>query len=683
MAKKPAKPSNPAPVESNGESQPISLVGLASRFFTTHNDQRSRSFGFLLGSGASKTSGIKTAPEMVRDWVRTLYIDATADTFGDGQDWANDQTLGIKGYDPKNPAASYSELYRRMFGDDPESGYAYLQAQMADAEPSLGYAFLSRILEETHHRIVVTTNFDNLVADSLLAFGKKQPLVCGHESLAGFVRPNVDRPMVVKVHRDLLLEPKSTTEDVAKLPPEFEDALTRLFRHMTPIVIGYGGNDPSLMTFLSNLPEKSIPGGVYWCYIEGGSGPTEQVRRFVKRQAGRLVPIPGFDEVMFLLGDRLRYEVPKDVLIKRATERSERLGKQADDIRKDMAERNERARQTQEAARARPGASTAELASADLAVESSKAITEAVQSTIQRGTGKRAWWQWHALINAETDLIEKDKRFRQAIDALPQSAPLLSNYALFLHEVRWEYDDAEALYQRALEADPKHPTILGNYALFLKNVRKAHDSAEALYKRALEADPKDATILDNYANFLNNIRKDHDGAEALFKRALEADPKHANKLGNYANFLMDVRKDHDGAEALYKRALEADPARANTLGNYARFLLKRGRIEPGLGMLARAREAQKPHDPPALRVEIAMYGVCHQLPDRWRDELKALKRLVTADKITTDEWDYSGVIATAKERGHPSAEWLDRLAEVCAGRAPGSSLDGWTAWKSA
>nr|ART37671.1 E6 [uncultured bacterium] len=55
------------------------------------------------------------------------------------------------------------------------------------------------------------------------------------------------------------------------------------------------------------------------------------------------------------------------------------------------------------------------------------------------------------------------------------------------------------MYKRALEADPKDANSLGNYALFLSDIRKDYDAAEAMYKRALEADPKHANSLGSYA----------------------------------------------------------------------------------------------------------------------------------------------------------------------------------------
>ena len=186
--------------------------------------------------------------------------------------------------------------------------------------------------------------------------------------------------------------------------------------------------------------------------------------------------------------------------------------------------------------------------------------------------------------------------YKRAIQADPNHANTLGSYANFLTDVRGDHDAAEDLYKRAIQADPNHANTLGNYAVFLKTVRGDHDAAEDLYKRAIQADPNHANTLGNYAVFLKTVRGDHDAAEDLYKRAIQADPNHANNLGNYANFLTEVRGDHDAAEDLYKRAIQADPNHANNLGNYAVFLKTvRGDHDAAEDLYKRAIQADPNH----------------------------------------------------------------------------------------
>jgi hypothetical protein len=163
--------------------------------------------------------------------------------------------------------------------------YAFLENAMADKEPSYGYSVLAQILAHTRHQVVITTNFDNLVGDALSIYTRTFPFICGHESLTSFVRPDLRHPLIAKIHRDLLLEPINTSEGTAALSPRWIKALSEIFTFYTPIVLGYGGNDGSLMDFLSSL-KRPVTGGLFWCHRidsepegEGSGGGGETPRK--------------------------------------------------------------------------------------------------------------------------------------------------------------------------------------------------------------------------------------------------------------------------------------------------------------------------------------------------------------------------------------------------------------------
>ncbi len=204
------------------------------------------------------------------------------------------------------------------------------------------------------------------------------------------------------------------------------------------------------------------------------------------------------------------------------------------------------------------------------ATPESEPLKKAARSAMEAAAD---WWKINLEASqfATSDPDRADRIYREGIEQV-EDPRLLGNYALFLQNVRKDFDRAEEYYKRALELDPESVIKLGNYALFLQNVRKDFDRAEEHFKRALELDPEHANNLGGYAIFLQNVRKDFDRAEEHFKRALELDPEHANNLGNYALFLEDVRKDFDRAEEHFKRALELDPESVIKLGNYAVFL---------------------------------------------------------------------------------------------------------------
>lgn len=191
-----------------------------------------------------------------------------------------------------------------------------------------------------------------------------------------------------------------------------------------------------------------------------------------------------------------------------------------------------------------------------------------------------------------------EELYQSSIEADPENADTLGNYADFLLGNRKDYDKAEELYSRAIEVDPKHAGNLGNYAYFLSNVRKKFDIAEELYVRALKEDPKHATNLGSYALFLSNIRKNLNKAEDFYEQAIEADPQNSRNLGNYANFLSTNRKDFSKAEEVYKRAIKAAPRHALILGAYALFLTTvRKNFDKAKELYERALKSSPKHAP--------------------------------------------------------------------------------------
>ncbi len=514
---------------------------------TSNTGMRDRKFAFILGAGASVSSGIPAASTLVREWVALLYErNRDKHKYKDEKEWAESADFPIHGFELNNAAKHYSQVYDECFRDDRDLGFYTLEESMRGARPHIGYSILAKILVDTDHKVVITTNFDDLVAQALLTYTGESPLVCGHESLAGFVRANPRRPLIAKIHRDLLMAPKSSEDDVKTLPDEWRRALNDLFNVYIPVVIGYGGNDGSLMGFLESLDVPQGNRGIYWCYHEKSGLPDAPTQKLVKKLNGVFIPIAGFDELMVLLGAALDVPILHGAILEEAEERAKWYREEYEKLLKKVKESKPR--------------------------EDANAPNPLVDAMVSMATREKNWWGWQQQINAEPDPDKQDAMYRAGLENFPGSPELTTYYASFLQDIRKDYDAAERLYKRALELDPNHAIIAGNYALFLQVIRKDYDEAERLYKRALELDPNHAGVTGNYASFLKVIRKDYDEAERLYKRALELDPNRAGVTGNYASFLKDIRKDYDEAERLYKRALELDPNHAGVTSNYALFL---------------------------------------------------------------------------------------------------------------
>ncbi len=474
------------------------VAGLLDEIDKLNRTMEDRALAFVLGSGASFTSGIPAGKEMAETWLKELHLRECRDGT-ELELWIETNALGIDGLSFDKAAEFYPKIFERRFRGDPGSGFASLETAMDGREPSLGYSLLAEIMQHTRHKVVITTNFDNLVADALAIHAHKPPLIVGHESLTGYVRPLSGRPLVAKIHRDLFYHPINDEQGVSNLDKGWQDALSRLFKHYMPLVIGYGGNDGSLMGFLDNLQPGDINGRIFWCYRKG-SHPSPAVCELLIKHKGVLVAIPGFDEFMLQLAGKV---IDNFDMSKIATRIEHRGKKRADAYR-------EQAQQLQK---------NLDVTSIDN--EEQQATRTALSHSFK---DSKDWWTWEMRAEAEPDIKKRDHIYQDGLKAIPDSVELSGNYAVFLDNTCKDYDQAEALYQRALKLDPKHANHINNYALFLDKIRKDYDQAEMLYQRAFKLDSKNINIIGSYADFLAETSKDYNQSERLYQQALKLDP---------------------------------------------------------------------------------------------------------------------------------------------------------------
>ncbi|MEH6698917.1 MAG: SIR2 family protein [Brevundimonas sp.] len=469
---------------------------------------------WFLGAGCSISSGIKAAGGLVDDWLNKLHEMRAPDH--DRNDWARS---AFKGFDPKKPALHYAEIFESRHPNAADRQQE-IERICAGGEAAYGYATLAQIITDTRIgprcNMVLTTNFDDLLVEAIYMYGALQvrPQIITHEAVVHYARVSQTRPTIIKLHGDAHLDPKNLRHETARLDPTVSEHLHALVKNATLVFLGYGGNDQSIVRFLTDCPRPTLPQPVYWV---GTDDPSAEMSQWLDDREAVRVNHRDFDDAMHLVRLRLEIPHPEESRWTRARDRY------LDALKSYTTDKK-----------------------ADRDPETRKALKEATEQSSQ-STPASAWAFMISALEAHDDPDRAEAIYKEGIGRFGDDANLLGTYALFLIKVRKDMDGAEALYKRALDAEPDDADTLGDYALFLKQVRKDMDGAEALYKRALEAEPDHTNNLRNYALFLWQVRKDMDGAEAPYKRALDAEPDNADTLSDYALFLKQVRKDMDGA----------------------------------------------------------------------------------------------------------------------------------------
>jgi len=575
-------------------------------------------FCFLIGAGASKSSGIDTGWELSVRWYNELKEVLDNDVLSS---WKKEVD-----FNEKRIGEFYPNLYRKRYETSPQIGYDEFKKMMENKEPGLGYVILSQILAYEKHNFVITTNFDYLIEDSIRTFTDTKPFVAGHETLAEFIASNTERPTIIKVHRDLFLHPFNDVDEISKLKTEWANALKPILSRFNLLVIGYGGNDGSLMDYLKDIDSNNRK-AIYWCVREGDE-LKEKITSLLT-QKDFIVTIDGFDEFMLHLCDALGYQIfdglekpDKHHFVKSATKRLLSLRKKLRSLPHEYYK---------------------------------KGKLNTVPKVIFKGDIEILY-----NVYSEIDIDKQEKRFLEGIKQYPESAILLNAYAMFLHETRKDYGKAEEYYKKSIDADPNDYTCLGNYAVFLDNIRKNNDEAEKYYKKSIEIDSKEAIFLGNYAEFLYNTRKDYGKAEEYYKKSIDADPKDATNCGNYATFLHNTYKDYGKAEEYYKKSIDADPKDATNYGNYAHLiLLFKKDFAEAAKYINKALELVLIDDLELLS-ELWFYRFAHY--SKWHKQgEKELEKLI-AKGAKSLGWDFQSHIPIAEETGHPKIEKLKEFA---------------------
>ena len=263
-------------------------------------------FALLLGAGASATSGVRTAQDMIDEW-RSLLFDRS------------DGSQGYRTWLAQQPwfehADEYSTLFELIY-DEPSQRRVYIEECIKDAHPGWGYIYLTDLLANRFFDVVFTTNFDDLLNEACYLYTEKvRPIMAAHDSAVQGIRVTSDRPKIIKLHGDFLYDNiKNTVKKLETLEANTKRKLSQFAQEYGLIVLGYGGRDRSVMDTLELLlrDEEYYKQGVYWC-IRRGTTPSDRLRSLVKRNRVRLVEVEGFDQFIADLHQTASLNLPKPI----------------------------------------------------------------------------------------------------------------------------------------------------------------------------------------------------------------------------------------------------------------------------------------------------------------------------------------------------------------------------------
>lgn len=256
-------------------------------------------YTLMMGAGCSITSGISTGQDLVKKWKRDIYADYHGEDENDDAFW-NRQ---FSWYDPRN---EYSSLFEKKY-DLPRQRRIFVEREVSDKNPSIGYAYLVKLVEHNFINAIFTTNFDDLINEAFYRYSNVRPILCAHDSSISSITVTSARPKIIKLHGDYLYDDiKSTLRETESLNDNMKDKFIEFAKDHGLIVVGYAGNDRSIMDILTMLLQRQdyFKYGIYWC-IRKGDYIGEELRKLLWKDRVYYVEIGGFDELMAELNDIL------------------------------------------------------------------------------------------------------------------------------------------------------------------------------------------------------------------------------------------------------------------------------------------------------------------------------------------------------------------------------------------
>jgi Tfp pilus assembly protein PilF len=496
----------------------ISAHEFAGRFARGVREHQ-QSFTWFLGAGCSISSGIMDAGGLVDKWLLELHElqDSSEQSF---EAWRQNK---FPTYDPNNRAMLYASAFesRHPF---PADRQREIEMICAKGEPGYGYATLAQLLSHAEYgrfcNTVLTTNFDDQIADALYLYGERhaRPLVITHESLARYVRTSSPRPIIVKLHGDAHLDPKNLQPETREIDASVREPLYPFLQNHALVFIGYGGNDESILKFVLNCPMRGIYPPIYWV---SKADPPPPYSAWLSERGALRVDHKDFDQLMHLIRGALRIE-----LLERT--RWDRIG---DAYYRDFTKLAELIEGTQ-----------VPLEDANALKSATQVAEETLPEEWKLGRRARAM--------ERIDLNAAEQLYTEGIKRFPNSVPARIFYAYFLQALRREADKAEKIYRQALEMEPDNAFALTAFASFSYIIRKDIKTAEHYFQLAIKNGPTSSAVFSAYAIFLSHTRREPRLVEEQFKYTLALAAFNENATANYAQFLLSEGRE-DGLALLH------------------------------------------------------------------------------------------------------------------------------------
>ena len=270
---------------------------------------------FFLGAGASAQSGIPTGGGLVWNFKREIYCtenNVSNQLYKDLKLPSNQAILqdyfdGKGDYPVLNSGKEYSYYFEKCY-DNNIARKRFIESIVNNRNPSLGYLCMADLILNSKIKNVWTTNFDGLLESAIHSLSPTFSYnLCSSANKNSIPMLNNDYPLICKLHGDYRYDAlQNTSKELQKIEDKLQLHCHSQLSGKGLIVIGYSGNDESIMSFFEkHIHEPDfLSKGLFWAvHKEGYVSPRVENLISQFKAAGKYADIfesDGFDA--FLLG---------------------------------------------------------------------------------------------------------------------------------------------------------------------------------------------------------------------------------------------------------------------------------------------------------------------------------------------------------------------------------------------
>ena len=292
------------------ENMALELSAFLRRF-----QLRKQSIMWLLGAGASRAAGIKTAWDMIWDFKRSIYRSQKGVSESELPDNADSQAQEIiqlyfdetGNFPPLGDPSEYAAYFEAAY-DAESDRRSYIDKAVSSARPTIGHRVLVELMKMNSCDIVWTTNFDRLIedaaADVFKTTGRLTVVELNNSSTVDEAISESRWPLCVKLHGDFQNRRlKNTASELQSQDKKLRRALVEACKSRGLAIMGCSGRDESVMKALAQaINAGGFPQSIFWFHLDDGQIFPE-VSALVRDARTKgidayLVAVPSFDKAM-------------------------------------------------------------------------------------------------------------------------------------------------------------------------------------------------------------------------------------------------------------------------------------------------------------------------------------------------------------------------------------------------